>query len=350
MKRRWSSILQLLTLSGATALIGVAVVQGTISLAQQTTQPVLPQGPEEVARLMTLGNRGARVHDPSTIVKDKDDYWVFYTGRGVPSWRSKDLVKWEAGPAVFPQPPAWVAQTIPGNRNSFWAPDVMRAGDKFLLYYSVSTFGSRNSVIAVASNPTLDPADPKYKWTDGGVVLQSTDQMNYNTIDPSIVRDFDNNLWLSFGSFWSGIKLVQLNPETGQRITPDSPIYSLAHFSSIEASYIYPHDKKYYLFVNWGRCCRGASSTYEIRVGRSDKITGPYLDKDGKDLLKDGGTQLLKSDGSFVGPGHAGIYQDGDKYWLSMHFYNGTTARGTSMLAIRPLHWDADGWPVVDAK
>ncbi len=301
---------------------------------------------EEILRRM--GGRGVGVHDPSTIVKCKDQYWVFFTGRNTPSWHSKDLINWERGPRANATPPAWVAQAVPLNRSGadFWAPDVIKVGDKYLLFFSASSFGKNTSAIGVASNPTLDPNDPAYKWTDGGIVVQSKARDDFNTIDPAAFLDDDGKLWLTFGSFWSGIKLIELNPATGLRIAPDSPMYSLAHWNSIEAPYIYKHDGKYYLFVSVGLCCRGVNSTYHTRVGRSDKLTGPYLDKDGQDMLLGGGTTVADRVGPFIGPGHAGILEDNGKFWFSCHFYDGTQ-RGVSKLSIRPLTWDADGWPVV---
>ena len=83
-------------------------------------------------------------------------------------------------------------------------------------------------------------------------------------------------------------------------------------------------------------------------MGRSREITGPYLDRDGKDLAQGGGTLLLGTDGAFIGPGHAGIFEEGGKFWFSCHFYDGTQ-RGASKLSIRPLSWSEDGWPVVNA-
>ena len=116
------------------------------------------------------------------------------------------------------------------------------------------------------------------------------------------------------------------------------------HWDAIEAPYIYKHDGHYYLFVSLGMCCRGINSTYHTRVGRSESVTGPYLDKDGKDLLLGGGTNVATTVGPFIGPGHAGIIEVNGKSWFSCHFYDGT-ARGASKLSIRPLTWIPDGWP-----
>jgi len=303
--------------------------------------------PPEMA---AFGSRGVRVHDPSTIVKCDGEYWVFYTGRGVPSYHSKDLLKWEPGPPVFTNAPAWTDAAVPEHRGDyFWAPDVMRVGNRYLLYYSVSTFGKKVSAIGLVTTPTLDPANPAFHWTDHGLVVQSTATNNFNTIDPAVSLDAAGKLWLSFGSYWSGIKLIQLDPETGKRIAPDSPMYSLAHADSIEASYLYHHDGYYYLFVNWGLCCRGTNSTYNIRIGRSREITGPYLDRSGVNLLDGGGTLFLGSEKAFIGPGHAGIFSENGANWFSCHFYDGTRG-GIPTLAISPLRWNKDGWPEITRR
>ncbi len=211
----------------------------------------------------------------------------------------------------------------------------------------MSTFGQPVSAIGLQTSPTLDPTDPAYKWTDQGIVITSQRSDNFNAIDPAIAKDTEGGLWLAFGSFWSGIKLIELDPATGKRIKPDSKIYSLAHSNQIEASYIYHHDKYYYLFVNWGKCCNGAQSTYNIRVGRSEKITGPYLDKNKKDMLNDGGSLVIQNEDGYIGPGHAGIIEVAGKEYMSMHYEATPTRRGNS-LALRPVSWDAEQWPVVE--
>jgi len=290
----------------------------------------------------------SKVHDPSTIVKCGSEYWFFSTGWGVTSWRSKDLVNWERGSQALAKPPSWTSQAIPGNRGYFWAPDIIHLDGRYLLYYSVSTWGKNTSAIGLASSPTLDPNDPRFGWTDQGIAIQSSPSNNFNAIDPAVYLDPNGRLWLSFGSFWSGIKLVELNPSTGKRLNPDSPIHSLAYHSEIEAPCIIAHGGYYYLFVNWGLCCRRTNSTYEIRVGRSKSVTGPYLDREGKDLAKEGGNLFLYTEDRFIGPGHAAVLQDGNVTWLSYHFYDAERA-GSSRLAIRHLQWDKDGWPVAGA-
>ena len=171
--------------------------------------------------LEQTASRGIITRDPSTIVKCKDEFWVFYTGRGIPSFHSKDLVKWEPGPPVFRTAPEWIATAVPENQNmNYWAPDIIHLGGRYLLYYSVSSFGKITSAIGLATTPTLDPADPTYYWTDHGIVVQSREGGDFNTIDPSVFSDDNGTFWLAFGSYWSGIKLAQLDPKTGKRLTP----------------------------------------------------------------------------------------------------------------------------------
>lgn len=303
-----------------------------------------------VLSLEQSASRGIVTRDPSSIVKCKDEYWVFYTSRGVPSYHSKDLVKWERGPAVFKTAPEWIAKIVPENRNmSYWAPDIMKVGDRYLLYYAVSSMGKMTSAIGLATNPTLDPNDPAYHWTDQGVVVRTQEGQTgdaYNAIDPSVFHDSDGSLWLTFGSYWSGIKLIQLDPQTGKRIAPDSKMVSLAYNDSIEASYLCKHDDYYYLFVNWGSCCQSTNSSYNIRIGRSKMIVGPYLDKVGSDMLKAGGSLFLATtNGPLFGPGHAGTLNAEGKNWFTSDFEGDLRMNGKATLAIMPLRWNADGWP-----
>jgi arabinan endo-1,5-alpha-L-arabinosidase len=298
--------------------------------------------------LEQTASRGIITRDPSTIVKCKGEFWVFYTGHGIPSFHSKDLVKWEPGPPVFLTAPQWIAAAVPENRDmNYWAPDVIHLGDQFLVYYAVSSFGKMTSAIGLATTPTLDPADPHYHWTDRGIVVQSREGGDFNAIDPSLFSDSNRSLWLAFGSYWSGIKLVQLDPKTGKQLNPDAPFSSLAYNKSIEASCLYKHNGYYYLFVNWGSCCRGVNSSYNIRVGRSRRVTGPYIDKDGVDMLKAGGTLFLSNKGPLFGPGHAGILIDKGKSWFTCDFEGDARMNGKATLAIMPLTWKS-GWPEVN--
>jgi arabinan endo-1,5-alpha-L-arabinosidase len=292
-------------------------------------------------------------HDPSTMIKCKDRYYVYSTGQGILSKSSADKIFWSNGPPVFTNAPSWTTSAVPGFAGIFWAPDVLFFNNLYHLYYAVSTFGSQVSAIGLTTSPTLDPNDLSYHWTDHGPVIQSTNGSPYNTIDPSFTWDADGNLWMAFGSYWSGIYIVQLDPTTGLRISPTSPATQLAYNSSIEASYIFRRGGYYYLFVNWGSCCSGVNSTYNIRVGRSANVTGPYLDRKGINMVNGGGSLFLQGTGKFTGPGHVGILSEGGTQWFGYHYYDANdwapqyNAYGQSDLGFVPLSWTPDDWPVV---
>lgn len=288
-------------------------------------------------------------HDPSSLAKDGATYYYFATGTGIVSRSSTDKVAWSAGPSVFGAPPAWTTQAVPGFGGVFWAPDVVHRNGQYYLYYAVSTFGSQVSAIGLATTATLNPAAANYGWTDHGVVVQSGNGSSYNTIDPSILQDnTTGRMWMSFGSYWNGIYVTELDPTTGKRKS-GSPDIHVASNSSIEASALIQRGGYYYLFVNWGSCCSGTDSTYNIRVGRSTSPTGPFLDKNGVDMANGGGTLFLDDDGKMIGPGHVGYLSEGGQDYFGYHYYNGD-ANGAPTYGLRKLYWTADGWPSYAVK
>lgn len=303
--------------------------------------------PSLLAAAAFQASSAASVHDPSTVVVGNDGVPRFVsTGGGVKVMaRTADGEVVQAG-RIFPSDefPDWHAELVPGNRGHLWAPDVIRSGDRWWVYYSVSTFGKNVSAIGLASGPTFDPESPDYEWKDEGVVIRSQADDRFNAIDPALIRD-KGRLWMSFGSFWDGIMLVELDPETGKLKDQDESPVQLANYPEIEAPFIHREGDWYYLFVNWGKCCRRENSTYEIRVGRSKSIEGPYLDRAGDKMTDGGGTLVLDSEGRFIGPGHPSIFEKDGEQWLTHHFYDGEDD-GRSKFRMVPLRWE-DGWPVV---
>lgn len=289
---------------------------------------------------------GLRVHDPSTVVMEKREAWALSTGMGVDILKRDGRDQWARVGSVFERgkEPAWHKKVVPGNRGHLWAPDVIKVGKRWFVYYSVSTFGKNTSAIGLASSESLDPESRKFEWKDEGMVIRSQPGDRFNAIDPAVMFD-GKRLWMTFGSFWNGIMMVELDPETGLMKEPKSKPIRLAGHEEIEAPFLCKKGDWYYLFVNWGKCCRGVESTYEIRVGRSKDIKGPYKDKDGVAMTDGGGTLVLGSEGEFIGPGHASIFEEKKKEWLVHHYYDGK-ARGRSKLRMVPLEWK-DGWPVV---
>ncbi len=291
------------------------------------------------------GNIGA--HDP-VIAKQGNNWYIFYTGVGLLMKKSEDGVTWKDLGPIFYTNPKWFKEYVPNARGSIWAPDISYYKSTYYLYYSVSSFGKNTSVIGLATNKTLNPDDPNYEWEDAGAVISSNSSLNYNCIDPNMIVDESGQPWLSFGSFWTGIKLVELDPETMKPYTDDE-IYSIASRpvdTAIEAPYIIFHNGYYYLFVSFDFCCRGIESTYKIMVGRSRNITGPYVDKNGIDMMLGGGTLIDAGDDQWKGPGHCAVYQSASTAILVNHAYDALN-NGMAALQIRPLYWGSEGWPYI---
>ena len=285
------------------------------------------------------------IHDPSTVIAQAGRYYTYGTGNGIPVLASDDGWTWRRAGALMSAVPGGKAgaEVLARGGSNTWAPDVIHIGDQYFLYYSAPATQPR-SAIGLLVGRTLDPSSPDYRWEDRGPVVWSDGIEDSNAIDPGVLLDPDGRLWLTYGSYFGYIRLVELDPKTGQRRYPDRKPVNIAINS--EASILIHRDGWYYLLVTHGSCCQGANSTYNIRMGRSRKVTGPYLDNMGVDMIEGGGKLFAASRGRHVGPGHFGrleLGQDVEKF--SLHYEADLDRGGISVLDIRPLLW-RDGWPV----
>lgn len=322
------------------AVTAVALAAVLAALAGCTSAPA-------DAPLSLSGDLGT--HDPAIVAGEGGHPWyVFSTGDGavgdgtIQIRTSKDGKFWTSAGTVWKHKPAWLEAAVPGVDN-LWAPELFHHGHTWYLYYAASTFGSNHSVIALATNTTLDPDDPGYEWVDRGAVIASEKSDDFNAIDPAIVEDVDGTPWMAFGSFWSGIRMVKLHWPSGMRADDAVPLRLADRGTppnAIEGATIVPHDGRYFLIVSRDACCQGVASTYNMAVGRADAVTGPYVDRAGVPLLQNGGTFLLRSKGNRIGPGGES-YSNG---YLAWHYYDADNG-GAPTLAIEKLSWDAEGWP-----
>ncbi len=297
-----------------------------------------------------------RIHDPS-IVEIDGKCAAFYTGQEGGVYRgairvktSEDCLTWKEAGGIGKGLPKWVRQTLGFQPPNIWAPSITEHAGRYYLYYSVSVFGINTSAIGLMTAETLDPDRPTEGWQDQGLVLASNARDDWNAIDPWRIDLADGRAFLVYGSFWTGIKMRELDPVSGMLISENTPQIDLASRdgAGIEASSLIEHEGKFYLFVSFDQCCKALNSTYRMMVGRADAIEGPYLDKDGKPMLEGGGTELLARTDRFIGPGGQEVFELDGQLMLAYHYYDAEEL-GVSKLQIAPLRWTDDGWPALDA-
>lgn len=366
--RRWSN-----SGKGVVASMLLLMVVGATGCSGETvSRPVFPEAPQDTQLYDTsiLDDESRwtvnNAHDPA-IIKTDQGYYVYSTDvrvageakPGVMVRKSDDLILWK-----------WVGQALPGipqealdwtGAVNLWAPDVIQVGDTYRMYYSASSFGSTQSAIGLQTS--LSPEGP---WTDEGLVVKTSanEQDKLNAIDANPIVDAEGNSWMVYGSFFDGIYIAPLDPDTGKfkdegygtRIAARD---RATEEGAVEGPYIVynPEFKKYYLFVSYD----SLFEDYNVRVARADSITGPYTDINGNNMLDteylpqyEIGTKILGSyrftEGEgWVAPGHNSVLKDGDDYYI-VHHARGETDKNWPYLHVRKMLWTKGGWPVVSPE
>ncbi|RPI06407.1 MAG: glycoside hydrolase [Ignavibacteriae bacterium] len=270
------------------------------------------------------------IHDPSTIMFCDGKYYTFGTGGG--GLISDDGWTWHSG-AIRP--------------GGGLAPDVIKIGDRYYVAYASKgggMSGGHAGAINIMWTKTLDPKSPDFGFNDNNIIATTDGIEDCDAIDPAFLLDPPNGrLWLTYGTYFGFIRIVELDPKTGLRM-PDNQPLNIA--IDCEATALMYRDGWYYLLGTHGTCCDGANSTYNIVVGRSKMVTGPYLDNMGINMLKGGGKHFVSASGRLIGPGHFGLLNLGDGVQkFSCHYEADLDRGGRSVLGIRPLLWK-DGWPI----
>lgn len=270
------------------------------------------------------------IHDPSAIVESNGKYYTFGTGTG--SLVSNDGWVWEAG---YQRP----------RTHSGAAPDAMKIGDRYLLAWSSTgggLGGAHAGTILTSWNKTLDIDSPDFGWSEPIKVAESLQDEDCDAIDAALLLDPSGRLWVSYGTFFGNIRILELDPKTGDRAPGAEPVDVAI---DCEGTGLQWRDGWYYLYGTHGTCCDGVNSTYNIVVGRSRNATGPYLDNLGRDMMEGGGKMVVAAGNRKNGAGHFGLwYESEDIQKMSFHWEADYDFGGSSTLAIRPLLW-RDGWP-----
>lgn len=340
--RRWSNSGKGVVASMLLLLVvGAAGCSGE-GAGETVSRPVFPEAPQDTQLYDTsiLDDESRwtvnNAHDPA-IIKTDQGYYVYSTDvrvageakPGVMVRKSDDLINW-----------TWVGQALPGipqealdwtGAVNLWAPDVIQAGDTYRMYYSASSFGSTQSAIGLQTS-----SSPEGPWTDEGLVVQTSanEQDKLNAIDANPIVDAEGNSWMVYGSFFDGIYIAPLDPDTG-KFKGDGYGTRIAardratEEGAVEGPYIVfnPEFKKYYLFVSYD----SLFEDYNVRVARADSITGPYTDINGNNMLDTeylpqyeigtkilGGYRFTEGEG-WVAPGHNSVLKDGDDYYIVHH-------------------------------
>ena len=274
------------------------------------------------------------IHDPSTLAECNGKYYTFGTGGG--GLISDDGWSWHSG-----------AERPGGGA----APDVMKIGDRYLFIYGATgggLGGGHNGRILTMWNRSLDPRSPDFRFTTPVEVCSSDGLEDQDAIDPGLLLDpTTGRLWVCYGTYFGSIRLIELDPATGHRV-PGNVEKDIA--IDCEATDLIYRDGWYYLLGTHGTCCDGVNSTYNIIVGRSRSVEGPYVDNVGREMLRGGGRMVIAAGDRVCGPGHFGrtILDEGVEV-MSCHFEADFDRSGRSVLGIRPLLWK-NGWPVAGER
>jgi arabinan endo-1,5-alpha-L-arabinosidase len=344
-----------------TNLVRRQLLQGSAAIAGYLCTSALVNA---AAEPQTLNDRLSgyleQLRDP-VIIKEGNVYHVFGSGgwnkQPQISWRtSTDLAQWTDNGPPFAELPKWAFDAVPG-ATSMWAPDISYFNDRYHLYYSVSTGAAMRSVTGLATTPTLDRTSTQYGWTDQGLVIETFEGGTYNCIDANLVIDLQGKYWLAFGSYWSGIKIIPIDPATGKRPRFDDSIHSIAYRPApqggdnpIEGVFIFTHADYHYLFASYDYCCKGLANNYYVAVGRSTHVLGPYAGRDVNARREGYGTSVIaeriRASTRWRGPGHCGLLHDGNRDLIVYHAYDAQNDAAPT-LRLSELVWDAEGWPSI---
>ncbi|MBD5527769.1 MAG: arabinan endo-1,5-alpha-L-arabinosidase [Lachnospiraceae bacterium] len=334
-------------------------------------------------------------HDPSMMYDPVSGMYYSYSTdaaltssyrQGIPVRRSRDLVHFSfVGYALSEQAILQGRNNGPGYKPTFgfWAPYVEYAGGEYRMYYSATkAFGSSESRIwlAVAERP-------EGPFENRGVVMDTwhTPDTEPNAIDAHVADTPEGRKYFIYGSFFGGIYIKELDPATGMPVNSDPRYQGDRIARRPERSFIdgpegaaviyHPGTEFYYLFLSYG----WLGDDYDIRVGRSRCITGPYLDYEGRSL--DGEGWGMKLAGSyrfqahnpwvaagpdwefagFRGPGHGVPFYDpvSGQYFFVHHVRDGAEifrhrqgdrdSFRMHYMAVRRMFF-LDGWPLLSPQ
>ena len=277
--------------------------------------------------------------DP-TVIRAKDGTFYAYSTMmygNVPVYKSQDMVNWEYIGGAFRK--GEVPKFVP--KANIWAPDINHIEGKYVLYFSMSTWGGEWE--AGIGRAVAD--SPEGPFTDAKLLFNSKQIGVQNSIDPVIFQE-DGRKYLIWGSF-RGIYLTELT-EDGLELIDSKDLLKIAG-TAYEGTYLLKRKGYYYLFASIGSCCNGLNSTYQTVVGRSKSLFGPYVDKQGRKMLDNYHEILLSGDDAVKGPGHDSqiLTDDKGQDWIYYHGVDVNEVKAGRKMYLDQVNWGKDGWPTI---
>ncbi|MDR0832444.1 MAG: family 43 glycosylhydrolase [Bacillales bacterium] len=311
------------------------------------------------------------IADPELLAGDDGYYYMYPTNaecemgnKGVmfdlgPIFRSDDMQNWHYAGSAFEGNQDAINWNIEAMKTGgVWAPSVLKVGDRYNYYYSLSGWGDTNPGIGVASSPT-----PYGPWTHYGKLVDQVGSGVRNGIDPHVFYEGEQ-LYMIWGSFF-GIAIIELTDD-GLEVFYGSHYKDYVKYiiennngtsmdinKNYEGSFLFEKDGYYYYMGSQGSCCSGISSTYRVKVGRSDTLLGPYLSKEGHDLTEEPYGELAIAPNDLVtGTGGSVLFEDfAGELWMAYHgFYKDGLDPNQRVLFIDKVLFDAEGWPYIENK
>lgn len=278
--------------------------------------------------------------DPDVIRGDDGYFYLYATEhkrndpdmKNSPIMRSPDLISWTRVGSLFTDS---THPQITDQDAGIWAPSVNKVGNKYVIYYSQPGKNYKHAIgVAVSDSPTGP-------FTDLGKLIDSNEQGVEISIDAYLYQE-DGRNYLFWGSFRS-ISVLELTEDGTAIKNKATQKRREVAGGQYEASVVLKRDNWYYLIVSTGDYSKGG--TYRIVVGRSQSVFGPYVDKNGNDMMSVHHELVLKGNSTFSSPGHCSriITDDAGQDWILYHAY--PNDKDYRCLMLDRINW-VDGWPV----
>ncbi len=260
-------------------------------------------------------------HPDPSILKDGDDYYMTFSSfdayPGLVLWHSRDLVNWTPmGPTLF------------RNVGSVWAPDLVKHGSRYYIYFP--------GIGPYRSNYVIWADDIRGPWSDP-IDLKNT------RIDPGHAVGPDGRRYL----FLSGGYLVPLSDDGLSIAGPEKKVYPgwrypedwVVEGFAQEGPKILERGDYYYQVLAQGGTA-GPPTGHMIVAARSRSLEGPWEDSPYNPIVR-----ATSADDAWWSKGHGTLVEGPDEgWWMVYHAYEKGYYNLGRQTLLEPIEWLDDGW------